>query len=50
MNLPPEAIAEFRQAYYLEHGVWLSDDDAHRLAHELYILARTLVEMAHENE
>jgi hypothetical protein len=50
MNLPPEAIAEFKQCYFQEHGIQLTDDDAHRLAHELYTLGKTLVDMAHQND
>ena len=50
MGLPPEAIDEFRQIYYQEHGIQLSDDDAHRLANELYVLGKTFIDMAHESE
>lgn len=46
MNLPPEAIAEFKQIFYQERGVLLSDEDAKRLAHELFALGKTVVEIA----
>lgn len=46
MKLPPEAINEFQEIFYQERGVWLSDEDAHRLAHELFTLGKTLVEVA----
>ena len=46
MNLPLDAINEFREIFYQERGIWLTDEEAHQLAHELFTLGKTLVEVA----
>lgn len=50
MRLPPEAIAEFKQIFHQERGIWLSDDEANHLANQLYVLGKTLTEMTMKHE
>lgn len=38
MNLPPEAIAEFKEIYERKHGVLLADDEARLKAGEFLSL------------